>query len=52
MINLLASVKKHGAFNEDVRIVGLESSEFIGGHGDYCKPAVYWYLYQQVMGGR
>jgi hypothetical protein len=51
-VKLLPPRKPTGPFPQDIRVVGLEGSQFIGGHGDFSKPAIYWYLYQQIINGR
>ena len=39
---------EYDRFGESVRLIGLESTATIAGHGSILHPEIYWYLYRQV----
>lgn len=48
VIKALAPPQSYPTFTPDVRVVGVESSDVIGGHGDIANDATFWMLLNQL----
>ena len=48
MIKALVPPQAYPAFTSEVRVVGVESSDVIGGHGDIANDATFWMLLNQL----